>query len=160
MNTAAENDIRECLRSDRERMLAMARALAREEGSESEHERALRLRQACLARRDAESHALDPVLRYLRPAGEEALEQRCSWHAQCLRLIDAWLRFETVALKRRALAQMIVNMLNQQARDEHRSVMPLLTHRVSDSLREDLARRYLTARRTERVVLTVQTVST
>jgi len=157
MDTADPNDIRDCLVGDRERMLAIAHALAREEGDE--RERALSLRQECLRRREAESRALDPVLLFLRPVGQQALEQRCSWHAYCLRLIDAWLR-EVVARKRRALAQMIVNMLNQEARDEHRTVMPLLSHRVSVSLREDLAQRYLTARRTQRVALQVQVIQT
>ena len=36
MHTADPNDIRDCLVSDRERMLAIAHALAREEGGERE----------------------------------------------------------------------------------------------------------------------------
>ncbi len=134
-------DIRLCLRADHERVLSLARLLMQEPAAHRMH-RFAEFREVLARRQQAEQAVVYPALRSLRmpygvPHCGDAEE-----NATCDRLVNAMATRAMPTPKWRAMAKLLLNLLTLHAREQHRLLLPLLSHRLSPLAREQLGSEY------------------
>lgn len=143
-------DIRVSLRRDHARVLGLAWRALQHGAPPAPAVHALRDEVEC--HRRADERVIAPVLLSVCPAGPDVARQRTSTLRHCASLIGA-IEADRHHLRRRALTQLLLSALVRHARDDHRSVMPVLSHRLSVGLREELAGAYRRARQDAAVAL-------
>jgi hypothetical protein len=134
-------DIRICLRADHDRVLRLARDVTR--GSRPRrpdlfHE----LRDLVGRHRRAEAAVVYPALRSLRLPDSHVLGNSGQEEQACNRLVEALENDQMPNLKWRAMAQLLLNLLTLHVREQHRLLVPLLSHRLSPQAREELGFQY------------------
>jgi hypothetical protein len=134
-------DIRLCLRADHDRVLSLARLLM-QEPAPHRMDRFAELRDVLARHQQAGEAVVYPALRSLRMPYGVQHSGGATENDTCDRLVNAMATRPMPAPKWRAMAKLLLNLLTLHAREQHRLLLPLLSHRLSPGAREQLGLAY------------------